>query len=105
MLNPNKCGFRHRIPKRLYLILIVFYRDDVKRSYVMSRKERRKSGSGESAVPNVINFVCRYDLKFNHARTYDDRKKKMKAGYVKHKSRISPCDGISPRRIFLSLAF
>ncbi len=59
----------------------------------MSRKERRKSGSGESAVPNVINFVCRYDLKFNHARVYDDRKKKMKAGYAKHKNRISPCDG------------
>jgi hypothetical protein len=105
MLNPNKCGFLHRIPKRLYLILIVFDRDDVKRSNVMSRKERRKSGSGESAVPNVINFVCRYDLKFNHARVYDDRKKKMKAGYAKHKNRISPCDGISPRRFFLSLAF
>ncbi|SFP14740.1 hypothetical protein SAMN02910344_00552 [Ruminobacter amylophilus] len=55
-------------------------------------KNKKKQGTAEN-IPQVINFVCRYDLKFNHARVYDDRKKKMKAGYAKHKNRISPCDG------------
>ena len=44
-------------------------------------KNKKKHGTAEN-IPQVINFVCRYDLKFNHARIYDDRKK-----------RISPCDG------------
>lgn len=53
--------------------------------------------------PEVINFVCRYDLKFNHARVHDDRKKKMKSGYQKHKNRKTLCDTKKVRGVFSCL--
>ena len=56
------------------------------------RKTNRRITRSTESLPDVINFVCRYDLKFNHARVYDDRKKKMKAGYRKHKNQETLCD-------------
>jgi hypothetical protein len=55
-------------------------------------KKTRKAAAQPESRPELINFVCRYDLKFNHARVYDDRKKKMKAGYRKHKNQQTLCD-------------
>ncbi len=55
--------------------------------------KKKKTVKGNQSRPEVINFVCKYDLKFNHARVYDDRKRKMKAGYCKHKNGIMPGDG------------
>ena len=31
------------------------------------------------------NFVHKHDVEFNHAKVFDDRKKKHKNGYKKHK--------------------
>lgn len=58
--------------------------------------KKKKTVKGNQSRPEVINFVCKYDLKFNHARVYDDRKRKMKAGYCKHKNGIMPGDGDIP---------
>lgn len=39
--------------------------------------KKKKTVKGNQSRPEVINFVCKYDLKFNHARVYDDRKRKI----------------------------
>lgn len=46
------------------------------------------SKAKKEVLNKPINFVCRNDLKFNHARVFIDRKKSAKSGYAKHKKVI-----------------
>jgi len=39
------------------------------------------------------NFVAKYCLEFNKARTYTDRKKALKRGKVKHKASLMELEG------------
>ena len=39
----------------------------------------------KDATNKARNFVHKHDVEFNHSKVFDDRKKKHKNGYKKHK--------------------
>ena len=39
----------------------------------------------KGATSKSRNFVHKHDVEFNHSKVFDDRKKKQKNGYKKHK--------------------